>query len=97
MLLPPIVVDCSTNCHVNDAMEEIKQFKKIATQDGNVLFFGCYSNFITNHPIDSIFSKMPEEWIYRFDRDGVDENMYKNGLLNRDCMLSIVGAIYVAD
>ena len=94
-MTPPIVIDCSTNCHVDDAMEEINQLKNISSTDGNVFFLGCYSNTYTKHHIDSIFSVMPEEWLFRLEKNGIDKNIYKYGLLNRDCLMSILGDIKI--
>ena len=88
--MPPIVIDCSKVCYIDYAMEKIEQLKAIATKDGNVLFFGCYSK---NENVSEIFSKMPEEWEYRFKNWGLKEDDYSSGLLNYEHIGSIFSAM----
>lgn len=87
--MAPIVIDCSEVFHM-DCFKEIEQLKAIATKDGNVLFFGCYSK---NENVSEIFSKMPEEWEYRFKNWGLKEDDYSSGLLNYEHIGSIFSAM----
>ena len=88
--MSPIVIDCSKVCHAYYAKEEIEQLKAITTKDGNVLFWGCYSK---NENVSEIFSKMPEEWEYRFKNWGLKEDDYSSGLLNYEHIGSIFSAM----
>lgn len=88
--MSPIVIDCSKVCHADYVKEEIKQLKAIATKDGNVLFFGCYPQKENGF---GIFSKMPEEWKYRFIKLGLKEEDYYSGLLNYEHIGSIFSAM----
>lgn len=88
---PPIVLDCSSECHVEKAECEINHLKKISTSDGCVLFFGCYSN-IESFSISS-FSNMPEEWFYRLERNNLNAADYQNGIFDRNTVGSIIQAI----
>ena len=88
--ISPIVIDCSKICHTDYAIEEIEQLKAVTTKDGNVLFFGCYLNI---EDVSGIFSKMPEEWEYRFKIWEIKEEDYSSGLLNYEHIGSIFSAI----
>ena len=92
--MSPIVIDCSKVCYADYAKEEIEQLKAITTKDGNVLFFGCYSQ---KENVFGIFSKMPEEWEYRFENWGLKEEYYSSGLLNYEHIGSIFGAMMDVD
>jgi len=70
--LSPIVLDCSTNCNVEYAKDEIESMKAISAKDGNILFFGCYSD---ERCFDNdVFSRIPKEWGYEFSRVGLFDN-----------------------
>ena len=88
--MSPIVIDCSKVCHADYAKEEIEQLKAIATKDGNLLFFGCYPQKEDGF---GIFSKMPEEWGYRFKKWELKEEDYNSGLLNYEHIGSIFSAM----
>ena len=88
--MSPIVIDCSKVCHTEYAKEIIGQLKAITTMDGNVLFFGCYSKKENG---SEIFSKMPEEWEYKFQRRDLKKEDYINGLLNYEHIGPIFCAI----
>ena len=88
--MSPIVIDCSKVCHAEYAKEIIGQLKAITTKDGNVLFFGCYSKKENG---SEIFSKMPEEWEYKFQRWNLKDEDYINGLLNYEHIGSIFSAM----
>jgi hypothetical protein len=88
--ISPIVIDCSKICYTDYAIEEIEQLKAVTTKDGNVLFFGCYLNI---EDASGIFSKMPEEWEYRFKIWEIKEEDYSSGLLNYEHIDSIFSAI----
>ena len=87
--MSPIVIDCSKVCHAEYAKEEIGHLKAITTKDGNV-FFGCYSK---KDDVFEIFSKMPKEWEYKFQRWDLKEEDYINGLLNYEHIGSIFSAM----
>ena len=62
----------------------------ITTMDGNVLFFGCDSK---KENRSEIFSKMPEEWGYKFQRRDLKKEDYINGLLNYEHIGTIFSAM----
>lgn len=89
--LSPIIIDCSEESHANHAQEEIRQLKAITTRDGNVLFFGCHSKSVD---VFEIYSKVPEEWKYKFRILDIAESDYYDGLFNREHLDSILSAIW---
>ena len=88
--MSPIIIDCSEENHADSAKEEIKRLCSIVAKDGRALFFGCYSK---NEDVFNLFSKMPDEWEYRFKEWELKEEDYRRGLLNREHIGSIFSAM----
>jgi len=88
-----IVLDCSYDCHVENALYEIEQLKRISTSDGSVLFFGSYSN--TNHITQSAFSNVPGEWFSLLRIENIDNNVTKSriGIIDRNVVCSFIDAL----
>ena len=90
-LLSPIIIDCSEENHVNLAIEEVEELKAVASLDGNTLLFGTYS--VQETIPFGMFSIIPNEWLYRLERWGIDEVYYANGLFKREELFKIISAI----
>lgn len=89
--MAPIVIDCSDVCHTNYALNEIKQLKNILTKDGATLFWCCYpDNQITDK---YLFSEMPQEWRYSFQRSGFNESKLWDGCYDRRSIFSVMAVI----
>ena len=89
--LPPIVIDCSTNCHAECALYEIEQIKNIQTKDGDLLFFSCYCNG-ENIP-KYIFSKIPKEWDCILDKCEIMRTNTSAGCFTPDTIWGIISGM----
>lgn len=89
-VMPPIIIDISAKCHVECAIKEIEQLKNISTTAGSSLFLGCYPD---QYAQNSIFSEVPNEMKCRFRRDGINENDYIHGILNRDKIYYLLDSV----
>ena len=90
-LMSPIIIDCSEECHVDYAMDEIDKMKRIQTLDGPVLFWGCYSN--QNRVKDIPFSKIPQKWNEQLYKYNLNEKDYINGCLSREALFAILTSL----
>lgn len=90
-VMSPIVIDISKECHANQATKEIEKLKSITTVDGNMLFFGSFSEDVDDSV--SIYSNMPEEWKWRFYQWDLNNIFFRNGILHREKLFSIIDAI----
>lgn len=89
----PMVLDCSYDSHVDNALSEIDQLKRISTPDGCVLFFGSYSN--TDHINQSAFSHVPKEWFSLLRPVNIETNVAKTqiGIFDRNVVCSFIQAL----
>lgn len=81
-IMPPIVIDCSIDSHVMCAIDEINEMKNIKTEDGTLLFFGCYRE--SKNVPENIFSCTPKEWDNKFNNLGIMKSDSLTGCFTYD-------------
>lgn len=89
--MAPIIVDCSINNYSRMALDEIEQIKRVNTEEGNTLFWGCYS--MAENTKSCVFSDIPDEWKILLRKMGEYDTNKCHGVLDKSsiyCLLCII-------
>lgn len=90
--MAPIIVDCSINNYSGTALDEIEQIKRVNTEEGNTLFWGCYS--IAENTKSGIFSDIPDEWKIQLRKMEVNDLNNCHGALDKKSIYGLIGIIF---
>ena len=90
--MAPIIVDCSINNYSGTALDEIEQIKRVNTEEGNILFWGCYS--MAENTKSCVFSDIPDEWKILLRKMGNYDINKCHGVLDKSSIYSLLGIIF---